>query len=158
MASGIRVLARRHHASQIWLLGHSGGGALAMLLAGQVPQVSRVITVAGNLDTEAWTRHHGYTPLFSSINPADSPPLRSEVLQWHLLGGKDTVVPPQLVRPFIMRQSRANGFLLERFSHGCCWQAIWPEVLDAVTSDDPQRLPARQFKFPTGGQGVEDSQ
>ena len=147
MASALRVLIRRHKAGELWLFGHSGGGALAMLLADRLPDVTRVVTLAGNLDTDAWTRHHGYTPLFSSVNPAQQPPLRRDVLQWHLVGGRDAVIPPQLVRSFIMNQPQASGFQVDRFAHSCCWQVIWPNVLKALARDDPKWIPARQFKF-----------
>lgn len=150
MATGLRELQRRHQASELWLFGHSGGGALALLLADRLPDVSRVITIAGNLDTDAWTRHHGYTPLFSSLNPAQQPPLRDSVWQWHLLGGRDAVIPPPLVRPFILSQSQASGFQFDRFSHSCCWQPIWPELLDALARDEPSKVPARQFKYRDG--------
>lgn len=148
MASGIRVLVRRFGTDEVWLFGHSGGGALAMLLAEQLPQVTRVVTVAGNLDTDAWTRHHGYTPLYSSRNPALQPLLRQDVLQWHLLGGLDTTIPPQLVRPFVMQQPEASGYLYNGFDHGCCWRVIWPSLLESLAADDPNRMPGQQFKFP----------
>lgn len=147
MASGLRVLAHRYDASELWLMGHSGGGALAMLLARENPLVTRVVTIAGNLDTEAWTSHHGYTPLYGSINPAGLPAMRDTVRQWHFLGGRDAVIPPPLVRRFIMEQPQASGFVVKQFSHGCCWQLLWPTVLDALVRGDPSRVPARQFKF-----------
>jgi pimeloyl-ACP methyl ester carboxylesterase len=147
MASGIRALAKRFSADELWLFGHSGGGALALLLAEQLPTVTRLVTVAGNLDTDAWIRHHGYTPLFSSRNPARQPLLRNSVWQWHLLGGRDSVIPPQLVRPFIAQQPQASGFMLKNFSHGCCWESVWPDVLDALQWDDPSRVPGAQFKL-----------
>ena len=50
--------------SEVVLLGHSGGGAMALLIAEQLPNVTAVVTIAGNIDTEAWTQHHGYTPLY----------------------------------------------------------------------------------------------
>lgn len=146
MASGIRALAKRFRADELWLFGHSGGGALALLLAEQLPAVTRIVTVAGNLDTDAWINHHGYTPLFSSRNPAQQPLLRRSVWQWHLLGGKDSIIPPQLVRPFIAQQPQASAFMLKNFNHGCCWQSVWPTVLDALQSDDPKRVPGIQFK------------
>jgi len=42
MASAIRALVRRYDVNQLWLIGHSGGGALAMLLAEKLPQVTRI--------------------------------------------------------------------------------------------------------------------
>lgn len=150
MASAIRALSKRYNASQLWLMGHSGGGTLAMLLAEQLPLVTRIVTLAGNLDTDAWTRHHRYTPLFSSINPATAPSLRSSVWQWHLIGGRDRVIPPQLIKPVIMRQTLASGLEFSGFDHGCCWERIWPDVLKALALDQPKGLAdAVQFKIRT---------
>lgn len=147
MASAIRALAIRHNASEVWLMGHSGGGSLAMLLAEEVPQVTRIVTLAGNLDTDAWTQHHRYTPLYNSINPAKGPKLRAGVWQWHLVGGRDTIIPAHLVKPVIISQASASGFEFSGFDHGCCWERIWPDVLQALAQNDPSRIPGVQFKF-----------
>lgn len=147
MAIAIKAMAKRHNVQQLWLFGHSGGGALAMLLADRLPQVTRVVTLAGNLDTDAWTRHHQYTPLYSSFNPATSSTLRDSVWQWHLIGGSDVNIPSQLLRPVIMAQPAASGFEFPGFSHGCCWERIWPGILSALHQDDPSRIPGMQFKF-----------
>lgn len=147
MSAGLRVLASRHKVRELWLMGHSGGGALAMLLARELSMVTRVVTIAGNLDIDAWTLHHGYTPLYGSVNPAQMAPLRAEVWQWHLLGGRDAVIPPTLIRRFIMQQRQSSAFVVEQFGHGCCWQLLWPTILDALDQDDPGLIPARQFKF-----------
>ena len=143
----IRKLMKRHGAEELWLVGFSGGGAMAMLIAQDLPEVSRIVTLAGNLDTDAWTWHHRYSPLYDSANPAKEPSLRDDIWQWHLVGGRDTVVPSQLVKPVIMAQPSASGFEFARFNHGCCWERIWPVVLKALDNDDPRRIPAEQFKF-----------
>lgn len=141
MAAAIRSLAKRLQVSELWLLGHSGGGTLAMLLAAEVEEVTKVVTVAGNLDTDAWTDFHNYTKLYSSANPAKLPALRETVTQWHLLGARDRVIPSSLVRNAIARQRTAHTFLLPGYSHGCCWAQVWPTVLEALHADDPTRVP-----------------
>ena len=146
MAKAIRVIARRGGYSALRLFGHSGGGTLALLLAPRLEGVLDVVTVAGNLDIEAWTRHHGYSPLRDSLNPASEPALAPDVGQWHLLGGGDRVVPPTLVRPFIARADGSTGVLFPSFSHGCCWSRVWPGVLRAVTRDDVALLPGTVFR------------
>ena len=146
MASAIRAMANRRRADELWLIGHSGGGTLAMLLAQQLPKATRVVTLAGNLDIDAWTHHHGYTPLYSSLNPAVRLALPGTITQWHLVGGRDSVVPPQLTRPVIMRQENASGFMFPQFGHGCCWEQFWPEILNSVVLDDPSGIPGTQFK------------
>ncbi len=146
MAAAIRVVTERHQVDEIRLFGHSGGGALAVLLAEQLPKVGLVVTIAGNLDTDAWTDHHGYTPLFTSLNPALRPPLKESVQQWHLVGGRDAVIPPQLVRPYIEGLSDSVGHLFSGYDHGCCWGVIWPDVLRAVNTGDSRKIPGQRFK------------
>ena len=146
MAEAIRVIARRGGYTTLRLFGHSGGGTLALLLAPRLEGVLDVVTVAGNLDIEAWTRHHGYSSLRGSLNPASEPALDPGVRQWHLLGGGDRVVPPTLARPFIARADGSTGVLFPSFSHGCCWSRVWPGVLRAVTRDDAALLPGTVFR------------
>jgi len=145
MAAAINVLVKRWNPSEIRLFGHSGGGALSYLLAEQLPLVTQIVTVAGNLDTDAWTDHHGYTPLYSSLNPAKQAPLREDVTQWHLVGGKDQVIPPQLVRPFISAQKNATGIYFNNYNHGCCWGTLWPLVLKAIRTSEIKHIPGDKF-------------
>ena len=65
-------LKNRYHATQLVLIGYSGGGAIALLVAAQRKDVAKIITVAGNLDTVAWTNIQQLDPLKGSLNPADS--------------------------------------------------------------------------------------
>jgi pimeloyl-ACP methyl ester carboxylesterase len=158
MAAAIGVLVKLYRPDEIRLFGHSGGGAIALLLASKIPLVTQVVTIAGNLDTDAWTTHHGYTPLYSSLNPAKQQPLRPEVNQWHLLGGRDTVIPAQLIKPFVASQAAASGFMYRGYDHGCCWVNLWPTVLNALDSRSTKLLLDAQFKFPEISLGVEGSQ
>ncbi|MFK7890924.1 MAG: alpha/beta hydrolase [Granulosicoccus sp.] len=145
MSLAIRTLAKRRKATEVWLFGHSGGGTLAMLLAARLDKAMRVVTIAGNLDTDAWTEHHNYTRLFGSANPAQMPALDEHIEQWHLLGEIDSVIPPMLVQQSIARQPAARRFLLPGYGHGCCWERIWPTVLDALKKNDPAGIPGYLF-------------
>jgi len=111
------------------LMGHSGGGALAMLLAERLPDVVAVVTVAGNLNVAGWVEHHEYTPLYGSLDPIDREPLPLEVAQLHLLGEKDRKIPPALVTKWIDSQLSATAWRFENYSHSCCWDLVWPRVL-----------------------------
>lgn len=148
MTGALQRLIAEAGAKEVRLFGHSGGGALALLIAERLPSVVHVVTLAGNLDTDAWVAHHRYSPLYGSLNPATRSPLRPSVVQWHLLGGKDTVIPPQLVRTFVQAQKNAFGVELGSFNHGCCWQSIWPAVLQGLNRNDIQRIPGVRFKYP----------
>ncbi len=111
------------------LLGYSGGGTLAMLLAERLPNVRGVVTVAANLDIDAWTRLHGYTPLRGSLNPALRPPLARHIHQLHIAGGRDRRVPAEIIRPVALRQHDARFLVLEEQDHKCCWGEAWPALL-----------------------------
>jgi len=136
MAEAVRKLQQSAGAKNIRLFGHSGGGTLALLIAERIPEVTHIVTLAGNLDTEAWIDHHGYTPLYGSLNPARRERLRDSVAQWHFIGRNDSVIPPSIVKRFIQLQPSAFAAEIGTFTHGCCWEKIWPNVLSALNSDD----------------------
>ena len=58
----VRALIRQYKAPSVELVGYSGGAAVALLTALNVPEVSKVYTVAGVLDHKAWTPFHGDSP------------------------------------------------------------------------------------------------
>lgn len=111
-----------------WLLiGHSGGGTLAMLIAQGREDVAGIITLAANLDTDAWTRHFGYLPLEQSLNPALMPPLPMEIPRWHFAAERDTQVPASLIAKAAEVDENAR-FILLPGDHNCCWQEHWPRI------------------------------
>ena len=119
----------KHYAFQgITLIGHSGGGTLAMLMAERMPEVDQLVTLAGNLDTQAWTRYHHYSSLNNSLNPAEQINIARPVKQIHFMGAKDDNVPPVLAQDFLAKISQ-QGKILEKADHNCCWQSQWPELL-----------------------------
>jgi pimeloyl-ACP methyl ester carboxylesterase len=120
---------------RITLVGYSGGGALAMLMAERLPRVERVLTVAANLDIDAWTDVHGYTRLAGSLNPAGRDPLPERVRRIHLAGGRDERVPAELIRAAAARDPGAVVRVLPGFDHRCCWVEEWPRILRSAATD-----------------------
>jgi pimeloyl-ACP methyl ester carboxylesterase len=118
---------------EVNLLGHSGGGTLAVLLVPRLPRAKAVVTLAGNLDTDGWTARHRYEPLSGSLNPRLQPPLPPGVAQFHAAGGRDKNVTPDLVESFARMQSGAGYRLYPEQSHACCWDSVWPGILVTVS-------------------------
>lgn len=134
MTSAIQALLPRFEdIDQVRLVGHSGGGVLAVLIAEQLPRVTEVITIAANLDVAKWANHHRYSALSESANPAVRKPLRSSIRQLHLYGAEDTNVPVELARTYFDRQSEITVAVFPQFDHQCCWRAAWSKVLAAAT-------------------------
>lgn len=125
---------------QVVLIGYSGGGTLAMLMAPKITNVTAVITVAANLDTRAWAAHHGYTPLVGSLNPADTLDQTNNIAQYHFVGGSDDNVPAALTGALEPQLPSASIRIVEEFGHTCCWRQSWPvllaEALAALTAGD----------------------
>ncbi|MCC7410417.1 MAG: hypothetical protein IT495_02110 [Gammaproteobacteria bacterium] len=129
MAVAIRAALEAFPHSPAVLIGYSGGGALAMLIAARVPAIGTVVTVAANLDVAAWTRLHGYAPLTGSLDPAREPPLAPRIRQFHFAGGRDTVSPVKLNYDTVFRQSNYHLTVIPGFDHRCCWVERWPALI-----------------------------
>ena len=155
MVDIVRLEARRRGATYINLFGHSGGGALALLMAENLPSTKTVVTIAGNIDVEGWTQVHGYSPLLDSLNPATRPALDESIVQVHLLGGEDDNIPPTLARKWIFEQPNSYGVEYQGYTHGCCWKPEWRRLLKQIARGDlpiqfsskPFKLPDRRFLF-----------
>jgi len=120
-------------AGSVRLIGYSGGGALAALVAARRSDVAGLVTIAANLDHAAWTRHHDITPLAGSENPATYAQTLQAIPQIHLAGGDDDVVPPAIVEAFVAPmtdRSRARIVVVPDYDHDCCWTRDWPHLLD----------------------------
>ncbi len=118
--------------AHLLLIGYSGGGQVAALLAARRKDVAGLLTVAANLDHAAWTTWHGDTPLSGSLNAANVAPLLKGLPQRHLAGGQDEVVPPAVILAFARRLGPAGlerVVLIPEFDHHCCWLRDWPELL-----------------------------
>jgi pimeloyl-ACP methyl ester carboxylesterase len=117
---------------RITLVGYSGGGVLAMLIAERLARVERIITLAANLDIDAWADLHGYSRLAGSLNPAARSPLPDQIHRTHLAGALDLTVPPGLIQAVAARDTQAEVKVLSDFDHRCCWVERWPELLASL--------------------------
>ena len=125
------ALVARTGARRLLLVGYSGGGAVATLLAARRSDVRLLVTVAGNLDHRSWTAQQGLSPLRQSLNPAEQRTALQHLPQWHLAGGRDDVVPADIARAFIdglPAPHRARRLIVPEFDHHCCWVQQWPAL------------------------------
>lgn len=128
MNIAVDALKARFGAQRLTLVGYSGGGNIAALLAARRNDVARLVTVAGNLDHAAWTSHHRVRPLTGSLNAADVATKLADIPQAHFIGGRDKVVPPELARSWpvgFRGTTNRNLHMLPDYDHACCWVESW---------------------------------
>jgi dienelactone hydrolase len=119
-------------ARRILLVGYSGGGALAVLLASRRSDVVGIVTVAADLDLDYWTRRDGLMPLTGSLDPAQAADRVGAIPQVHFAGAKDTVIGTDVAASFMKHlPAGAPAHLVEvpGFTHSCCWAEAWAGLL-----------------------------
>lgn len=134
IAAAVRDAAQAANSREIVLVGYSGGGVLAVLVAERTEHVAAVVTIAANLDTDAWTRHHGYLPLTDSMNPAVS----AREHPWpeiHLQGALDRSVPVDTTVEYFKRFPVAQQRRFDGYDHVCCWVDAWPTLFSELERD-----------------------
>lgn len=124
-ASAIDALVRQTQASKVTLVGYSGGGTLAALVAAKRQDVACLVSVAAPLDTEAWVSAHKVSPLLNSLNPARQTPLNTTMQQVHFQGLADNVVPAETTRIYQRTNPQARFEVVTGYDHECCWEETW---------------------------------
>ena len=116
----------------IHLVGYSGGGAIAVLLAAQRNDILSIRTVAGNLDHQEVCRHHKVSPLSGSLNAIDVAEKIRYIPQIHFSGSRDRVIPAAIAKRFIARQIKSGcskTVLVQNADHHKGWLDQWPSLL-----------------------------
>lgn len=131
MDAAVAELKQRSGAGRVTLVGFSGGAVVATLLAQRRDDIDWLVTLSGNMDHRAWTRHHGDTPLADSLNPLADMDKLAGVRQLHLAGGADDTVPPALVAAFVRALPPATPvefLIVDGIGHDD-WPDYWRENL-----------------------------
>lgn len=118
MSSAVGALKKKAGASELVLVGFSGGGVHATLLAQHRDDVVRLITLAAPLALSEWTRKLNLSSFHNTDDPMIGPRLRMP--STHYTGGRDRTVPPEVVEIFVRKQG-GEFVLIKDFDHNCCW-------------------------------------
>ncbi len=140
----ISIMKEMSHAPKVSLIGYSGGGGLAVLVAARRHDVCNLRTIAANLDHQAFSRHHGITPLYNSLNPADVADQVRHIPQLHFVGGGDSIVPAMIAAQFIAQQSPDScSALIEvpEADHAAGWLSLWPALLNEPFPCEKKNVP-----------------
>lgn len=127
----LNILKKEYKNSSFTLVGYSGGGSVATLLASKRDDINKLITVAGNLDIEKWTSMYNLSPLEGSLNPADFSKKLQNIEQYHLIGKDDRVIPRDVFLSYYSKFEKKEKIKYGFFdsNHECCWEEIYKTIL-----------------------------
>ncbi|MBF0439132.1 MAG: alpha/beta hydrolase [Magnetococcales bacterium] len=131
----IDTVKQQLKAKRVGLVGYSGGGVIAAVLAARRTDISWLITVAANLDLTAWTHYHHVTPMIDSLNPVDFISRLQHLPQTHFIGGQDQQVPEVVIRSFLNHLPTFTPVtvrVIPNFNHSCCWAEQWSDLLAEI--------------------------
>lgn len=130
----------RTGAARVRLVGWSGGGTLAMLVAQRRSDVSGVVTMAAPLDLRAWTDGRGLSPLTGSLDPSLGGWAGARPAQVHLLGAFDPIAPPRDAADPARRLAGPGGVVsLLPEEHVCCWARRAAEAARMIKALEQRR-------------------
>lgn len=110
------------------LVGYSGGGAVAVLLAARRDDIESVRTVAGYLDHVALNEAKGVAPLWGSLDPIKKASSLVGVPQVHYSGGRDKLIPRWVGASFVKMvgdAACARSVTVNQAEHEFGWKEFW---------------------------------
>lgn len=116
----------------VHLIGHSGGAAIASLLAERHPKVKSLRTVAGVLNTKMVSGRPFNSDLSGSLNPAENTLTLSGLPQHHFLGTQDTLVSPEVLDSYVQAIGLSRCVrtsLIPDAGHYKGWADKWSELM-----------------------------
>lgn len=131
MNDAVGRIAARVPGQRVGLVGYSGGGAIAALVAARRDDVVSLRTVAGNLDVAYVNRLHGVSAMPASLNPIDTAARLATIAQLHFSSAQDTVVPPEVAKRFAaaVGGSCVQTVVVAGVAHDGDWATRWPALL-----------------------------
>lgn len=130
----ISKIKQQTNAQSINLIGYSGGGTIAVLIAAKRNDIASIRTIAGNLDLQAMDQYHQTLPLTESLDPIAVAKQVQHIPQLHFVGAKDRIVPPHIATNF---RNAANLkpeqiIIVDSVDHKHGWVENWLKLLEYV--------------------------
>jgi len=133
----IDQLKAQSGAARVALIGYSGGGVIALLVAARRQDVDWIITVASPLDIDAFTAYHKVATMQGSLNPVSYARTLSRIPQIHYAGQDDKVVPATVMRSYLAALPHIECAKLrveKDVDHHQGWLSVWSRLSPTIPS------------------------
>lgn len=117
----VTYLVNKYQAPSVELVGYDGGATVALLLATRMP-VSRVITVAGILDTDSYAYHNGIE--LNGLNPFNEKAKLATIPQIHYVGTQDMKASRRLAERYIAKTAPQQAKLKAVDTNHTDWEDV----------------------------------
>ena len=125
----ISIVKQKQNISSIRLIGYSGGGGIAALIADRRADVNEFVSVSGNLNYKLFTQTHDLSPMNRSIDPITVANQIGSIPQIHYVGADDKIIPRQIALSFSDKVKVINNV-----SHDN-WPDKWAQILRTINHD-----------------------
>jgi len=131
MNDALTQFVKQYPGVKLELIGYSGGGNIAAILAERRTDVRSLRTVAGNLDVAYVNAIHHVSAMPDAVSAIDRASALRTMPQLHFSGDADKTVTPEVAQRF---QRAVGGTcsqvdIVSNMTHGSDWAAIWPQLL-----------------------------
>ena len=125
----ISIVKQKQNISTIRLIGYSGGGGIAALIASRRQDVNEFVSVSANLNYKLFTQIHNLSPMNGSIDPITVAKQISLIPQIHYVGADDKIIPRQIALSFSDKVR-----VISNVSHEN-WPDKWAQILKTINHD-----------------------
>ena len=125
----ISIVKQKQNISSIRLIGYSGGGGIATLIADRRADVNEFVSVSGNLNYKLFTQTHNLSPMNGSIDPITVANQIGSIPQIHYVGADDKIIPKQIALSFSDKVK-----VISDVSHDN-WPDKWAQILRTINHD-----------------------
>ncbi|MBD8163186.1 alpha/beta fold hydrolase [Erwinia persicina] len=131
MNNAISQVMRSAPGQPLILVGYSGGGAIAALVAARRSDVQSLRTVAGNLDMDEVNRLHHASPMPLSLNAKSVAPALAGLPQIHYSGSADRIILQRVTEGYVSASHSpcVKWISVPGMTHGGDWDRLWPTLL-----------------------------
>jgi dienelactone hydrolase len=134
MDQAVEWFKKKAQSPSIDLIGYSGGGAVATLIAARRQDVKSLRTVAGNLDPKGLNEYYHVSPLAAgSLDPMEAAGKVAGIPQYHFIGTNDKVVPAMISGNFSKKSAPSTCvhiMTVNGADHVNGWTENWPQLLE----------------------------
>ncbi len=110
---------------QVSIIGFSGGGGAAALVAAMRDDVKFLGSVAGLLDHTNWVKKLKFTPLYGSLDAITYIDKIKHIPQKHIASNKDKVIKPIANKNFCEQLPPLSCESINNLNHNGDWYKVW---------------------------------